>query len=152
MLPERAGADLDDAGQRDAVGVEPLGHDVGVAAGLGLGPGHHEVAVGVHGHGGVALVEAAEATAISGPAWSRWRCRAGRGCRGRCVEKVSVQTTTDVPLAELALSESNWALRVVVLTRNSDAERHQLAALERFELGAPSCGGGRNSIDDYVVT
>src|SRR5262249_60776202 len=35
------------------------------------------------------------------------------------LEKVSVQTTTDVPLAELALSDSNWALRVVVLTRDS---------------------------------
>ena len=30
--------------------------------------------------------------------------------------KVSVQTTTDEPLAELALSESIWMLRVVVLT------------------------------------
>ena len=29
---------------------------------------------------------------------------------------MSVQTTTEEPLAELALSESNWALRVVVLT------------------------------------
>src|SRR5262249_52220555 len=59
-LPERAGADLHDVGQRDAVGIEPPGHDVGVATGLGLPPGHREVAVGVHGHGGIAVVEAAE--------------------------------------------------------------------------------------------
>src|SRR5262245_21112050 len=36
------------------------------------------------------------------------------------LEKVSVQTATDMPLEELALSESNWASRVVVLTRNSE--------------------------------
>src|SRR5262249_49833893 len=55
-------------------------------------------------------------TAISGPTglpaalnnWARmsWSVR----------EKVSVQTTTDEPLAELAVSGVNWSLRVVVFT------------------------------------
>ena len=48
------------------------------------------------------------------------RCRSGRGCRDRAWHRRrSVQTITDMPLDELAVSDSNWASVVLVLTRDS---------------------------------
>ena len=74
VLLEGAGADLDDAADRDAGGAEPLGQDVGVAAGLGLRPGHDEVALGVHGHRGGAY----SSTPAAGDDDLRPRLLAGR--------------------------------------------------------------------------
>src|SRR4051812_7176524 len=76
------------------------------------------------------------------------------------VEKVSVQTTTDVPLAELALSDSNWALRVVVLTRDStpsdiswrpsSASRAGRRFRVRAERDEVACGGLRKSGENIM--
>src|SRR4051794_23190388 len=59
------------------------------------------------------------------------------------LEEVSVQTITDMPLDELALSDSNWALAVLVFTKKSLERRHRPSSrvmpgrnLRHFERGA----------------
>jgi hypothetical protein len=61
VLPEGRRPDLDEASRRIAVGIEPLGHDVGVAVGQALRPGHLEATLTVDGDLGMVLVEVAEA-------------------------------------------------------------------------------------------
>src|SRR5262249_1486666 len=63
------------------------------------------------------------------------------------VEDWSVQTATARPVDELALSEKNWALRVVVLTRNSLPSDRSCRPSRASRAGRLRCGWRDRSAD-----